>query len=221
MKIRSITFAILCCITSSIMAQEQGTPFNGIITDVLNQPVKGARIWVKKNRVAKSDKEGKFGLTDVAATDTLHIKYRKELYLLPVEGRKSVRVHIGDQMIANEDEELANIGYGFVKKREKLIPSSGISGEELVRTGQTDILRALDGLVAGYSIVNGKPVIRGKSSINLSTEPLYILDGVEQSSFSCVNIYDVDHVEVLKDASIYGAQGANGAIIVTTKRGLK
>lgn len=202
----------------SILAQED-VPFNGIITDAVKQPLKGAKIWVKKNHVATSDKEGKFGLTNVSPLDTLHIRYRRTNYLIPVEGRKSIRIFLGDQLNVSEDDELANMGYNFVKKREKLIPSNGISGEDLVRTGQTDILQALVGLVPGYNLVNGTPEIRGKNSLTLSNEPLYILDGVVVPSLSGVNIYDVDHVEVLKDASIYGSRGANGAIIVTTRRG--
>jgi len=221
MKLKTLVLSILCCLATSLMAQEQDVPFNGIVTDILNNPLKGVRIWVRKNYVATSDKEGKFGLTNVAATDTLHIKYKKQIYLLPVDGRNGLRVRLGDQLNVSEDEELVNLGYGFVKKREKLIPSSGISGEDLLRTGQTDILLALVGLVPGYNIVNGKPEIRGKNSLTLSNEPLYVVDGVVVQSLDGVNIYDVDHVEVLKDASIYGSRGANGAILVTTRRGSK
>jgi len=219
MNLKNLVLAVFCSIATCLMAQEQDVPFNGIITDVLNQPVKGAKVWVVKNRVATSNKEGKFGLTNVSATDTLHVKYKKVTYLFAVEGRKSMRICLGDQVVVEEDEEIANIGYSFVKRREKLIPSSGVSGEDLIRTGQTDILQALVGLVPGYNLVNGVPEIRGKGSINLSNEPLYVLDGVVVPSLSGVNIYDVDHVEVLKDASIYGSRGANGAILVTTKRG--
>lgn len=204
---------------TSLMAQNQLVPFNGIITDLANQPLKGVRVWVKKNRFSTTNKEGKFGLTNVNPTDTLHVKYHKQTYLIPVDGSKGMRIHLGDQLKATDDEELANQGYGFVKKREKLIPSSGISGEDLIMTGQQNILQALVGLVPGYNLVGGKPEIRGKNSVTLSTEPLYVLDGVVVTSFDGVSVYDVDHVEVLKDASIYGVQGANGAIIVTTKRG--
>jgi len=204
---------------TSLMAQEQLVPFNGIITDVANQPLKGVRVWVKKSRYSTTNKEGKFGLTNVNPTDTLHVKYRRETYLIPVDGRKGIRIHLGDQLKASEDDELANLGYNFVKRREKLVPSTGISGADLILTGQQDIVKALVGLVPGLNIVGGKPEIRGKNSVTMDNEPLYVLDGVIMPSLDGVSIYDVDHVEVLKDASIYGVQGANGAIIVTTKRG--
>jgi TonB-dependent SusC/RagA subfamily outer membrane receptor len=80
-------------------------------------------------------------------------------------------------------------------------------------------MEALQGLVPGLSITNGKAIIRGIGSINASTDPLLLVDGVEVETLSYVNVYDVDKVEVLKDANIYGARGANGVILVTTKRG--
>lgn len=221
MNIRTLFIGVMLCIATCAWADNKEVPFNGIITDVLGNPVKGARIYVVKSRVAKSDKLGHFGLTNILPSDTLHVRYNKENYDIAVNGRKSIRIILGDQLETTEDEEIANIGYGFVKKREKIIPSSGVSGEDLVRTGKTNILEALEGLVAGYQYMGGSPRIRGLSSVNLTNEPLYVLDGVVTTSFDFVNIYDVDHVEVLKDASIYGSRGANGAIIVTTKSGNK
>lgn len=212
-------FMMACLAFAGNGSNPQKKAFNGIITDLVGNPIKGARIWVIDNMYSKSDKLGRFGLTNVQATDTLHIKYNKKQYDIPVDGRQSIRVHLGDELVSEEDTELANIGYGFVKRREKTVPSSGVTGEMLIRTGKTDILKALDGLIPGYTLVNGSPIIRGKSSLNLSNEPLYILDGTVVNSLDFVSVYDVDHVEVLKEASIYGSRGANGAIIVTTKRG--
>ena len=89
----------------------------------------------------------------------------------------------------------------------------------LVRTGRIDLMEALQGLVPGLTIINGKAVIRGLATIYGSPDPIYIVDGVEVESLSYVNVYSVDRVEVLKDANMYGVKGANGAILVTTKRG--
>ena len=113
------------------------------------------------------------------------------------------------------------IGYGFVKRRESCSATTGIPGEVLVRTGRTNVLEAMQGLVPGLTVSNGRAIIRGIATINSVTDPLYIVDGVEVQSLSFVSVYDVDRVEVLKDANIYGAKGANGAILVTTKRGAK
>lgn len=198
-------------------------PFNGIITDIAGNPIKGAKIYtIDKNFAAKSNKRGEFGLTNVQPTDTIHVIFKKEMYDIPVEGRKSIRIHLGDHLEAQEDEDIAALGYGFIKRRENLTPSSGISGEVLVRMGRSSLLECLRGLVAGLNIgPDGKANIRGINSLNAPQDPLYLVDDVQVDSFDFVNVYDVDHVEVLKDASIYGAQGANGAILVYTKRGGK
>ena len=206
----------------SVSAQKQdGVPFNGIVEDALGHPLKGAKVWVvSQNFFATSDKMGKFGLTNVMPTDTIHVKFKKHVYDVPVDSMRSIRVRIADELKveAQEDEELVNIGYGFVKRRESCSATSGVPGEALVRTGRTNVVDALQGLVPGLSVSNGKAIIRGIATINSTTEPLYMVDGVEVQSLSFVSVYDVDRVEVLKDANIYGAKGANGAILVTTKR---
>ena len=108
-----------------------------------------------------------------------------------------------------------------MKRRESCSATTGIPGEALVRTGRTNVLEAMQGLVPGLKVSNGRAVIRGIATINSVTDPLYIVDGVEVQSLSFVSVYDVDRVDVLKDANIYGAKGANGAILVTTKLGAK
>ena len=217
----SIMISVFACV--AVFAQKQkAVPFNGVVADLLGQPLKGARVWVvSPDYYTTTDKKGKFGLTNVQPTDTLHIKYKKQLYLIPVDTMKSVRVRLGDELKyeVRQDEELVNTGYGFVKRRESCNSSTGISGEVLVRTGRTDVLEALQGLVPGLTITNGKAIIRGLATINGSSDPLFLVDGVEVESLSFVNVYVVDKVEVLKDANMYGVKGANGAILVTTKRG--
>ena len=217
----SIMISVFACV--AVFAQKQkAVPFNGVVADILGQPLKGARVWVvSPDYYTTTDKKGKFGLTNVQPTDTLHIKYKKQLYLIPVDTMKSVRVRLGDELKyeVRQDDELVNTGYGFVKRRESCNSSTGISGEVLVRTGRTDVLEALQGLVPGLTITNGKAIIRGLATINGSSDPLFLVDGVEVESLSFVNVYVVDKVEVLKDANMYGVKGANGAILVTTKRG--
>ena len=213
--------SVFACV--AVFAQKQkAVPFNGVVTDILGQPLKGAKVWVvNPDYYTTTDKKGKFGLTNVLPTDTLHVRYKKQLYLIHVDTMKSVRIRLGDELKfeVQQDEELVNTGFGFVKRRESCNSSTGISGEVLVRTGRNDILEALQGLVAGYTLVNGKPVIRGIGTINSAIEPLYLVDGIEVPSFSFVSVYDVDQVEVQKDAKMYGVKGANGVILVTTKRG--
>lgn len=198
-------------------------PFNGIIYDAQGNPVKNAKVYVNDaRRYATSDKKGQFGLTNVMPDDTIHVlvKKRKLPYIIPVEGRKSMKIYLADENSrAEQDEELINYGYGFVKRREYTGNSNGITGEELLRTGRQDIMSALVGKVPGLDITPRGVTLRGVNSFISSTEPLYIVDGNIVPNFNGISLHDVDHVEVLKDASIYGSRGSNGAILVFTKTG--
>lgn len=220
--------SLLTCSLSLFAQKPQGIPFNGLVTDVMGNPLRNVKVYVVSDHIySRSDKKGRFGLTDVQPNDTLHLRYKKTYYEIPVDGRKSITIKLGDQIdpVAQEDEELVNWGYGYVKKRESLEVSNGISGDELIHMGQANLLAALQGRVPGLNIgpsymgQDPKVNMRGINSINAPQTPLYIVDGVEVESLEFINVYDVDRVEVLKEASIYGVRGSNGAIIVTTKRG--
>lgn len=217
-----LSLVVLCFLAvASSFAQEEGVPFNGIVEDVFGKPMKGVKVWViDESWFARTDKQGHFGLTNVNANDTLHFKYKKALYAIPVAGRKAIKVKICDETSVNADEveELADVGYGFVKRREQTTASSGISGEVLRRTGRIDLIEALQGLVPGLTVSNGKAVLRGVGTINGSTDPLYLVDGMEVNSLSYLNLGDVERVEVMKDGSMYGSRGANGVISVITRR---
>ena len=225
---KHILLIVIAALTAlPLLAQnEEGVPFNGMVFDAVGQPLKGVKVYISKGRVARSDKKGRFGLTDVEPTDTIHFSYKRLTYDVPVRGRKSLRVRLGDQLESEEDQELVNWGYGFVKKRESLEVSNGISGADLIRSGYSSILDALQGRVPGLNVgVSGRPgqeatvSMRGINSFYADQTPLFVVDGVIVETLDFVNIYDVDHIEILKDASIYGSRGANGAILVTTKRG--
>ena len=225
MKILKITLTsiVMICMTVSAFAE---VPFNGLVLDREMKPKKGVKVYVKDaNRYATTDKKGRFGLTDVQPYDTLTLVVsKKESVRIPVEGRRGIRIVLaGDGAQAENDEEIANTGYGYVKRREFTGVSSGISGDRLRSTGARDVISALKGLVPGLTVTNGpngrEVNIRGKHSLLLSSEPLYLIDGVVVASLDFLSIYDVDHVEVIKDASQYGSRGANGAIVVTTQTG--
>lgn len=218
---RALMLTVMSAVCFTVLADE---PFNGLVLDSALKPVKKVKVFNRdEQRYATSDKKGRFGLTDVMPGDTLTLVVKKKRIRIPVDGRKSLKIILADEKnyTAVQDDELVNIGYGYVKRREFTGVSSGISGETLRGTGQRTILKALVGLVPGLNISqrNGdmNVNIRGEHSLMLSSTPLYIVDGVQVSSLDFISIYDVDHVEVIKDASQYGSRGANGAILVTTK----
>jgi len=216
---------LVCALSASacVMAQEP-VPFNGVVKDLLGKPLKKVRVYVHdEKRYATSDKLGRFGLTDVQAGDTLHLKYNKKMYVIPVEGKKSMSITLGDQLDynANEDDELINLGMMYVKRREYSSPHNGLSGDELVKQGFTSIVDAVRAKVPGVQMLGGVLTIRGVHSLTLSSEPLYVVDGVETTSLDNIDIHDVDRIEVLKDGAMYGSKGGNGVIVVTTKKGPK
>lgn len=224
--IKHLLLLLAVCAPLLSHAQEDA-PFNGILLDKTGEPVRRAMVWVDDaTRYALTDRRGRFGLTGVAGNDTLNVKVKRRIYRIAVDGKKAVRIHLADysSFETEEDLEIADLGYGFVKRRELTSASSGISGEELRRSGAADILTALQGRVPGLYITgnsfDGKSVnIRGINSFMADSTPLFIVDGTIVGSLDGVNVYDVDYVEVMKDASIYGSRGANGAIIVHTKKG--
>jgi outer membrane receptor for ferrienterochelin and colicin len=187
---------------------------------------------VKSERdYALTDSKGRFGLTDVKAMDTLHVSLKKHTWAIPVSGRKSLRICLAGTGVvkqADEDGQLVDLGFGFVSRREHTGGSNFIGGDELRRSGQNDVLSALQGRVPGLSITglgsmgNQQQVnMRGERSFTADSTPLYLIDTVVVPSFEGLSLNDVDYVEIMKEASVYGSQGANGAIIVHTKTAAK
>ncbi len=223
------SFLILIAVTIGTNAQS-GVPFNGMVFDAAGAPLKNVRIYVHdSHKYSRSDKMGRFGLTDVKPSDTLKVIVKKRTYNIPVANKKSIKIYLADerQLRTEEDQNLVDFGYGFVKRRENTGVSNGISGEELRRSGYTDILSALQGRIPGLNVggngsggVEPSVSMRGTNSFMLSQTPLFVVDGVIVDTLMGVSLIDVDYVEVLKDASIYGSRGANGAILVRTKHGL-
>lgn len=224
MLARIHTFILATALAVSFTAVAEDVPFNGLILDTAMKPVNKVKVYVNDpNYFARTDKQGRFGLTNILPTDTLTFEFSgKRKARIPVDGRKSLKIilDLDGNPTATQDDELVDTGFGYVKRREFTGSSSGLKGETLRRSGRTNLLEALSGLVAGLTVTqkDGRlvPNIRGQRSLTLSNEPLYIVDGSEVDNIDNLNVYDVEHVEILKDASRYGMRGANGAILVTT-----
>lgn len=223
-----IMIAFLLCLSAICGQAQQKSAFNGVLTNLAGKPVKRAYVWVKNERdYALTDNKGRFGLTNVKANDTLRIRIKKDVFAVPVNGRKSLRIQLAyaGQTKAEEDQQLVSLGFGFVSRREHTGVSNYISGDDLRRSGQNDVLSALQGRVPGLNITgtggmggkNQSVNIRGERSFTADSTPLYLIDGVVVPSFEGINLNDVDYVEIMKEANIYGSNGANGAIIVHTK----
>lgn len=218
----TVLFATL---SLSAVAQGEKIPFNGELLDVAGKPIRTARIYTDdKNDYALSDRQGRFGLSNVQADDTLHIVVKKRLYAVPVDGRRSIRIRLADEQSAIRSEEapeMVSLGYGWVSRRERTNATNYISGEELRKSGYTDIIAALQGRIPGLDITgshgNMQMTIRGTRSFKADSTPAFVVDGVIVPSFEGISINEVDYIEVMKEATVYGSQGANGAILLHTK----
>ena len=204
-------------VTGTVVSQEDG------------QPVVGATVRVEgSNTGTVTDVDGKFSVN--APADS----YITVTYI----GMKDARVKAGRNLrivmesVDNALDELVVTGYGSARKLGTIAGSvSTVSGDAIANRPVANLGDALQGQVAGLQVFtsSGEPsattsmTIRGTTSINASTEPLFILDGSEISAqtFTSLNPNDVENVTVLKDASstaIYGSRAANGVVIITSKR---
>ena len=142
--------------------------------------------------------------------------------------KTSINVTLTEETIGIE--EVVAIGYGTMKKSDLTGSIAQVKGEILNSIPSTNVLQAISGRTAGVQVLQntGAPGanvsvrIRGANSIMGSNEPLYVIDGFPTSSVNAINNSDIESMEILKDASaiaIYGSRGANGVVLITTKRG--
>lgn len=215
MKRLFILFATVFVFTT-LEAQQ---PFNGLVTHLDGSGIK-ATVRVKgSDKWTKADGKGRFGLTDINADDTLYVIYRRDTLEVAVEGRKSLSVVWAVEgetyCRVEESEELANYGFGYVKRRESAEFSSGISGDRLRATGSSNLLDALLICCPSLRYINGELCLRTQNSINGSSAVLILCDGME-TRLELINVYDVKSVEILKGPNMYGFRGVNGVVLVTT-----
>lgn len=216
---------------SSYGVQVQQT-VTGTVKDAgTGEPIIGATVAVKGTTVAtQTDENGAFSI-EATAGQVLTANFL---------GYKTAEVTVGTGPVnfslegdESSLEEVVVVGYGTMRKSDVTGSISMVKGEDMVKAQNFSPLDNLRGKAAGVNIFSNssqpgayanRVVIRGMATINSSSNPLYVVDGVVMEDFHLLNPNDIDRIEVLKDASsaaIYGARGANGVILVTTKRGSK
>lgn len=209
----------------------QSKTITGKIIDSTGEPVIGASVLVKgtTNGVI-SDIDGNFSLQGVAENATIQISFvGYKTQELAVAGKTQFNVTLVDdtEML----DEVVVVGYGVQKKSDVTGALASVSSEELNTKPVSNAFEALQGKAAGVDITSsqrpgelGDIRIRGNRSLNASNSPLYVVDGVPLNSggIETINPRDIESIDILKDASstaIYGSRGANGVILITTKRG--
>jgi len=204
------------------------------ITGVVNDqqgPVSDVTVQVKgTNRVTSTDVSGRYR---IGATKEEVLVFRRLGYVeqqLPVGQRETINVTLVEEI--QDIDEVVVVGYGTVRKKDLTGAVAQVGGEEVNAYPNANALQALAGRAPGVHIRqnSGAPGpsmgvrVRGGNSIQGSNEPLYVIDGfpIAGSNPSVVNTADIESIEILKDASataIYGSRGANGVVIITTKKG--
>ena len=242
-------FLMTLLMSSHVMAQE--SIVTGTITDANDgSPLIGANVLVKDAGVGSiADTEGRYSVNVPKGKNVLVfscIGYKEQtITLKPGQRTLNVRMAEDTELL----DEVVVVGYGTMKKSDLTGSVTSIKSDELMKTNPISINQSLQGRIAGVQVNqnDGAPgagvsiQIRGANSFSTSTEPLYIVDGIPFTTsgtpgtgkdgmlqttnpLSAINPADIESIEILKDASataIYGSRGANGVVLVTTKRGAK
>ncbi|MCH5688142.1 TonB-dependent receptor plug domain-containing protein [Niabella sp. W65] len=213
--------------------QQQPVTVTGIIATATGEPIPAASVSEKGTNVGTvSDTQGKFSITVSGSNAVLVISSVGFTTLeVPVNGRTDLNTIVLSSAAADTNlEEVVVVGYGTMRKSDLTGSISTAKGSDIIKGQPFNALEGLKGRAAGVNIFSntGQPggemrvIIRGLATINASANPLYVVDGVVMQNFQFLNPNDIESIEVLKDASsaaIYGARGANGVVLVTTKRG--
>lgn len=210
----------------------QQNKVSGKVTGVSGDPLPGVTIAVKGTTAGTiTDAAGNFQLAIPAEAKVLVFSFvGMKTQEVAISGKSTFNIVLEEESIGIE--EVVAIGYGTAKKRDVTGAVGSVRAESIVRSNPVQPAKALQGQVAGVNVnkVNSRPGsdytidIRGVHSISFSSEPLVVIDGVMGGKLNTLNPSDIETMDVLKDASsaaIYGARGANGVIIITTKKGLQ
>ena len=214
----------------SVMITQQAKRVSGVVTDSAGEPIPGANVVQKETTNGTvTDMNGKYTL-DVPNNATLVISFI---------GYTTKEIKVGSQSVLNVSlveeaiglNEVVAIGYGYVKKKDLTGAVSTVSADDMVLGGTvSNAAQALQGKTAGVQVSQSSKApggtiavrVRGNNSISSTNEPLYVVDGFPSSEGLNLNPNDIESMQILKDASataIYGARGANGVVLITTKRG--
>lgn len=249
MKTLLSALAVLVVSTSPIAAQDTGGTIVGSVVDASSgAPIATADVWVEGTRAhALSRADGRFLLVGVpAGVQTIRVArigYGEQSQTVTVIDGESIEVVFNVAIEAINLDAIVATGYGSASRRELTGAVASVSGDDITvpATPILTVSDALQGRAAGVQVLSASGLpgagtsvrVRGTNSITANSEPLYVIDGVPvtqgtsssdptQNPLVTINTNDIESIEILKDASataIYGARGANGVVLITTRRG--
>ncbi|MFT4154408.1 SusC/RagA family TonB-linked outer membrane protein [Parafilimonas sp.] len=204
------------------------TQVTGTVTDSAGKPLSGVSVQKKNTKTgATTNDQGVYQL-NASPADVLvfsHVGYQDQEITVGSQTTINVSMNIASAQLT----DVVVVGYGTQRKIDVTGSVTQINGNEISKQGVVNPLSGLQGKVAGVQITNtGTPgsspqiTIRGLGGYSSTTAPLYVVDGVWFSDISFLNPNDIETMSILKDASsesIYGVRGANGVVLITTKKG--
>ena len=226
-----IALILISCIqVSGSNSETLALPIKGIVSGTGGEPLPGVSVTIKGTQTGTStDASGNYSIDVEDPNAILVISYvGYETQEVAVAGKNQIDIVLAPSQASLN--AVVVVGYGTQRKRDLTGAITQVRGEEIAKLPNVNPISSLQGRVAGLTIVNsGSPGasptvrIRGVNSVN-SASPLYVVDGVHQSNIDYLNPADIESIEVLRDPSsiaIFGLQGGNGVIVVTTKRALR
>ena len=230
-RIISFMAAGLASLLMGVSAFAQNLTVKGVVTDEQGRPVIGAAVFIDGTATGSSTSmEGEYMIENVAPDATLSVScigYRTTK--VEVRGRAVLDIVLPEEFL--ELDETMVVAYGTAKKESFTGSAAVVRGDDLQKRVVGNVTKSFEGTVAGVQVSSGggQPgegasiIIRGIGSVNAASTPLYVVDGIPyDGSLSSINPADIESMTVLKDASagaLYGARGANGVIVITTKKG--
>ncbi len=209
-------------------AYSQATTITGVVSDEDGTPLPGASVVVSgTTNGTQTDFDGNYTLTNVDSNASLSFSYIGFVaQQVALNGRNSINITLQEDLQALD--EVVVVGYGSQSRVAVTGAISSVNSEEITALPVSNATEALQGRAAGVTVVNtGAPgtepsiTIRGLGTFG-NNSPLFVVDGVIVGNLSGINQNDIESINVLKDASttaVYGAQGSNGVVLVTTKKG--
>lgn len=221
---------IICFLFTSVVSFSQ-TTLTGLVKDNTNEPLFGVTVIIKgTSQGVTTNFDGIYKFTTTIPKDAVIVfsylgMKTKEI---PFNGKTTIDVVLEEDL--SELEEIVIVGYGSQVKKDITGSVSTLDSKVVESRANTQLGALIQGQAAGVQVQtnSGKPSagfnirIRGTNSIQASSEPLYVVDGVPTKDTRSINPNDIDTITILKDGAstaIYGAQGANGVVLITTKRG--
>jgi TonB-linked SusC/RagA family outer membrane protein len=226
---KMIFLLLLTVCTLQLLAQTKQIR-GAVVDESSGKPLPGVSVVEKRsNTGTKTDEQGNFTLTLRGTSAELvfsYVGYKSET--VTTDGSSAVSIKLLKE--TKELDEVIVIGYGTSTKKDLTGSVASVKSEDIKKVPAGNVMEALQGKLAGVDIVrtsggagaNVSIAVRGTRSIIAGNGPLYIVDGIQYDNYQDINPNDIESLDVLKDGSstaIYGSKGANGVIIITTKKG--